>query len=140
MTEKQVLDAIDRGNHAGGPTGRFWALDPIDGTKGETRPAAARRGREAGPRQGAGSFGHHDELHSGGDSLGRGRCRSRLMPRPTLPFVAQDSFGTTSMLWRLASLTMARCAALVPSCPKSQAFRLDLGSLFLTRRSATFLS
>ncbi len=32
-----VLAAIDRGNHAGGPEGRFWTLDPIDGTKGFLR-------------------------------------------------------------------------------------------------------
>ncbi len=32
-----ILDAIDRCNHAGGPTGRHWALDPIDGTKGFLR-------------------------------------------------------------------------------------------------------
>ncbi|KAH9958442.1 3(2),5-bisphosphate nucleotidase HAL2 [Russula dissimulans] len=32
-----LLKAIDRGNHAGGRTGRFWTLDPIDGTKGFLR-------------------------------------------------------------------------------------------------------
>ena len=32
-----VLAAIDRGTHAGGATGRFWVLDPIDGTKGFLR-------------------------------------------------------------------------------------------------------
>lgn len=32
-----VLSAIDRGNHAGGAKGRFWTLDPIDGTKGFLR-------------------------------------------------------------------------------------------------------
>jgi len=31
------LDAIDSGAHQGGSTGRFWALDPIDGTKGYLR-------------------------------------------------------------------------------------------------------
>jgi len=33
----QMLDAIDAGNSAGGSKGRFWALDPIDGTKGFLR-------------------------------------------------------------------------------------------------------
>jgi len=33
----ELLDAIDRGNYAGGPIGRMWALDPIDGTKGFLR-------------------------------------------------------------------------------------------------------
>lgn len=33
----QMLQAIDEGNSAGGPTGRIWALDPIDGTKGFLR-------------------------------------------------------------------------------------------------------
>jgi 3'(2'), 5'-bisphosphate nucleotidase len=36
-TEASVLEAIDRGNHTGGPKGRFWTLDPIDGTKGFLR-------------------------------------------------------------------------------------------------------
>ena len=36
-TEKQMLDAIDAGNSAGGAKGRIWALDPIDGTKGFLR-------------------------------------------------------------------------------------------------------
>jgi len=32
-----ILDAIDRGMYEGGPTGRHWTLDPIDGTKGFLR-------------------------------------------------------------------------------------------------------
>lgn len=35
--EKAMLNAIDEGSSAGGSTGRFWALDPIDGTKGFLR-------------------------------------------------------------------------------------------------------
>ena len=34
---EQMLQAIDAGNSAGGPKGRIWALDPIDGTKGFLR-------------------------------------------------------------------------------------------------------
>ncbi|KAK0522542.1 3'(2'),5'-bisphosphate nucleotidase [Tilletia horrida] len=34
---EQLLKAIDRGNSAGGRSGRMWALDPIDGTKGFLR-------------------------------------------------------------------------------------------------------
>jgi len=37
LTEAEILDAIDRGTHAGGPTGAHWTLDPIDGTKGFLR-------------------------------------------------------------------------------------------------------
>jgi 3'(2'), 5'-bisphosphate nucleotidase len=37
FTEKQILAAIDRGTSRGGPTGRCWAVDPIDGTKGFLR-------------------------------------------------------------------------------------------------------
>jgi len=37
LTEKQVLDAIDAGSFSGGRSGRFWTLDPIDGTKGFLR-------------------------------------------------------------------------------------------------------
>ncbi|CAE6439752.1 unnamed protein product [Rhizoctonia solani] len=36
-TEAELLDAIDRGTHAGGEKGRMWTLDPIDGTKGFLR-------------------------------------------------------------------------------------------------------
>ena len=36
-THQDVLNAIDLGNHSGGPMGRFWTLDPIDGTKGFLR-------------------------------------------------------------------------------------------------------
>ncbi len=32
-----MIDALDRGNHQGGGTGRYWVLDPIDGTKGFLR-------------------------------------------------------------------------------------------------------
>jgi 3'(2'), 5'-bisphosphate nucleotidase len=34
---KQVLSSIDCGAHQGGAKGRFWTLDPIDGTKGFLR-------------------------------------------------------------------------------------------------------
>lgn len=37
MKESEMLDAIDGGHHRGGATGRFWTLDPIDGTKGYIR-------------------------------------------------------------------------------------------------------
>ncbi|PON70989.1 3(2),5 -bisphosphate nucleotidase HAL [Parasponia andersonii] len=33
----EVLEAISRCNSNGGPTGRFWALDPVDGTLGFVR-------------------------------------------------------------------------------------------------------
>ncbi|CDM35295.1 3'(2'),5'-bisphosphate nucleotidase [Penicillium roqueforti FM164] len=36
-SEQSMLDIIDSGNSAGGPKGRIWALDPIDGTKGFLR-------------------------------------------------------------------------------------------------------
>lgn len=36
-TEAGVIEAINRGNDAGGAEGRFWTLDPIDGTKGFLR-------------------------------------------------------------------------------------------------------
>ncbi len=37
MSEEEMLDAIDGGHHRGGGKGRFWTLDPIDGTKGYIR-------------------------------------------------------------------------------------------------------
>jgi 3'(2'), 5'-bisphosphate nucleotidase len=37
LTETRILEAIDRGSHAGGARGRHWTLDPIDGTKGFLR-------------------------------------------------------------------------------------------------------
>ncbi|KAI2249394.1 3'(2'),5'-bisphosphate nucleotidase [Ophidiomyces ophidiicola] len=35
--ENEMLEALDGGQSPGGPTGRIWALDPIDGTKGFLR-------------------------------------------------------------------------------------------------------
>ena len=35
--ETEIYDSIDLGNSQGGSKGRFWALDPIDGTKGFLR-------------------------------------------------------------------------------------------------------
>ncbi|MDQ8185349.1 3'(2'),5'-bisphosphate nucleotidase [Pelagicoccus sp. SDUM812002] len=37
LDSDSVLAAIDRGSHGGGAAGRFWTLDPIDGTKGFLR-------------------------------------------------------------------------------------------------------
>ena len=37
LSDDDVLDAIDHGNAPGGPSGRFWTCDPIDGTKGFIR-------------------------------------------------------------------------------------------------------
>ena len=36
-SEEEMWDMIDSGNSAGGPKGRIWALDPIDGTLGFLR-------------------------------------------------------------------------------------------------------
>ncbi|KAI4369268.1 hypothetical protein MLD38_017728 [Melastoma candidum] len=37
LSEESVLTAIDKGKSEGGPIGRHWVLDPIDGTKGFLR-------------------------------------------------------------------------------------------------------
>ncbi|KAK8607916.1 hypothetical protein V6N13_023361 [Hibiscus sabdariffa] len=37
LGSSDVLEAISRCNSTGGPTGRFWALDPVDGTLGFVR-------------------------------------------------------------------------------------------------------
>lgn len=37
LDETAVMAAIDRGHHQGGAAGRFWTMDPIDGTKGFIR-------------------------------------------------------------------------------------------------------
>jgi 3'(2'), 5'-bisphosphate nucleotidase len=37
LSPKDVLEAISRCNSTGGPTGRFWVLDPVDGTLGFVR-------------------------------------------------------------------------------------------------------
>jgi len=37
FTEEQLIKAIDKGKYKGGPTGRFWTIDPIDGTLGFLR-------------------------------------------------------------------------------------------------------
>lgn len=37
LPNDRILNLIDSGKHAGGGKGRFWTLDPIDGTKGFLR-------------------------------------------------------------------------------------------------------
>ena len=37
LDKDSIIAAIERGSHPGGPQGRFWTLDPIDGTKGFLR-------------------------------------------------------------------------------------------------------
>jgi 3'(2'), 5'-bisphosphate nucleotidase len=37
LDTEAVLAAIARGGYEGGPTGRFWTMDPVDGTKGYIR-------------------------------------------------------------------------------------------------------
>ena len=37
IKKEEIHSIIDKGNHNGGPEGRFWTLDPIDGTKGFLR-------------------------------------------------------------------------------------------------------
>jgi 3'(2'), 5'-bisphosphate nucleotidase len=37
LSADDILGAIDRGTYTGGPSGRHWTLDPIDGTKGFLR-------------------------------------------------------------------------------------------------------
>jgi len=37
LTQGEIFTAIDSGRHPGGVHGRFWTLDPIDGTKGFLR-------------------------------------------------------------------------------------------------------
>ncbi len=37
MDKAEILSSISRGGAQGGPSGRFWTLDPIDGTKGFLR-------------------------------------------------------------------------------------------------------
>jgi Inositol monophosphatase family len=34
LSEEGILAGIDKGKSEGGPSGRHWVLDPIDGTKG----------------------------------------------------------------------------------------------------------
>ncbi|KAK4790957.1 hypothetical protein SAY86_031370 [Trapa natans] len=37
LSTEDILTAIDSGRSEGGPVGRHWVLDPIDGTKGFLR-------------------------------------------------------------------------------------------------------
>ena len=37
LSEEQIISTINMGGHKGGKEGRFWTLDPIDGTKGFLR-------------------------------------------------------------------------------------------------------
>ena len=37
LSRDELIGALDRGGHSGGGSGRYWVLDPIDGTKGFLR-------------------------------------------------------------------------------------------------------
>jgi 3'(2'), 5'-bisphosphate nucleotidase len=37
FTESEILSAIDKGSATGGREGRFWTIDPVDGTSGFIR-------------------------------------------------------------------------------------------------------
>jgi len=37
LSEEEIISTINMGGHGGGKEGRFWTLDPIDGTKGFLR-------------------------------------------------------------------------------------------------------
>ena len=37
LSHEKIFSAIDRCDYQGGPNGRFWVLDPVDGTKGFLR-------------------------------------------------------------------------------------------------------
>jgi 3'(2'), 5'-bisphosphate nucleotidase len=37
LADGTLMDALERGGGAGGPSGRWWTLDPVDGTKGFLR-------------------------------------------------------------------------------------------------------
>jgi len=37
LGQDELIEALDRGDHRGGGAGRYWVLDPIDGTKGFLR-------------------------------------------------------------------------------------------------------
>ena len=37
IKQEDIHSTIDKGSYDGGPNGRFWTLDPIDGTKGFLR-------------------------------------------------------------------------------------------------------
>jgi len=37
LSKDELIGALDRGDHLGGGAGRYWVLDPIDGTKGFLR-------------------------------------------------------------------------------------------------------
>jgi 3'(2'), 5'-bisphosphate nucleotidase len=37
LSKDELIGALDRGDHRGGGAGRYWVLDPIDGTKGFLR-------------------------------------------------------------------------------------------------------
>ncbi|RLN25210.1 hypothetical protein C2845_PM07G12040 [Panicum miliaceum] len=43
FTKEGILSAFDDGKSKGGPSGRHWVLDPIDGTKGCKKELAVRR-------------------------------------------------------------------------------------------------
>ncbi|BAT16169.1 Os12g0183200 [Oryza sativa Japonica Group] len=100
LSKEDVLVAIDGGKSEGGPSGRYWILDPIDGTKG---------------------FIRGDQYAIGLALLDEGKVVLGAMACPNLPFKSIDHNGGSSgdQVGALFSATIG-CGSTVESLEGSQ--------------------
>ena len=98
LTAEQLLDAIGRGSGEGG-SGRFWTLDPIDGTKGFLRA-----------QQYAIALGL---VEDGTPTLGVVACPN-LPLDPAGPVDRADPSGSLYVAWRDGGATESAC---LPDAP-----------------------
>uniref|UniRef100_A0A0E0REP1 3'(2'),5'-bisphosphate nucleotidase n=1 Tax=Oryza rufipogon TaxID=4529 RepID=A0A0E0REP1_ORYRU len=109
LSKEDVLVAIDCGKSEGGPSGRHWILDPIDGTKG---------------------FIRGDQYAIGLALLDEGKVVLGAMACPNLPFKSIDHNGVSSgdQVGALFSATIG-CGSTVESLEGSQPQKINVCSI-----------
>ncbi|EAY82494.1 hypothetical protein OsI_37711 [Oryza sativa Indica Group] len=109
LSKEDVLVAIDGGKSEGGPSGRYWILDPIDGTKG---------------------FIRGDQYAIGLALLDEGKVVLGAMACPNLPFKSIDHNGGSSrdQVGALFSATIG-CGSTVESLEGSQPQKISVCSI-----------
>ncbi len=123
LGEAAVLDAIDRGTAEGGPRGRAWTLDPIDGTKGFLRldQYAVALGLIEDGRVVAGVLGCPNLPHRADDPQGgRGMIFTAVKGRGATMRTLDDPAETPIAVSDIADVTRARFCESVEKAHTSQ--------------------
>ncbi|KAL6641775.1 hypothetical protein ACP70R_019956 [Stipagrostis hirtigluma subsp. patula] len=110
LSKEDVLTAIDSGKSEGGPSGRHWILDPIDGTKG---------------------FIRGDQYAVALALLDEGKVVLGVLGCPNLPFMSANKHNDGSSGAQVGSLFSARigCGAELEAMEGSQPQKISVCSI-----------